>query len=155
MRRQDLLDERRAGAGHADDEHRQFLFRMSRLGQRLPRPLKRLGGEARNEAVVPCGQRRAIEARRHRPQPVCLLVMPHSHCVIAQIVVGLTQSEVNGDARQCVETWPLGEASHAIHQRAVGLRHTLHRGQLLERGREILDRQGEMARRLLEHPAVR
>ena len=61
---------------------------------------KRFGGEARNEAVVLCGQRRAIEAHRHRLEPVCLFVMPHRLCVIAQIVVGLAQSEVNVDARK-------------------------------------------------------
>ena len=43
------------------DEHRQVVFRTGRSGQRLPRVLERFRGEARNDVVVLCGQRRAIQ----------------------------------------------------------------------------------------------
>ncbi len=155
MRRQDLLDQRRAGAGHADDEDRQAVSRTRPRDQRLPCALERIGGEVLNEVVVSRNQRRAIEAHGHRPQPVGRFVMPHRLRVIAEVVVRLAKAELNVDALLYVEARPIGQAAHAIHQRTVGLCHALHHGQFQKGGRENLGCLGEMARGLLEHAAVR
>ena len=81
--------------------------------------------------------------------------MPHRLRVIAEIVVGLAKAELNVDAMRRVETRSLGQGAHAIHQRTVGLRHSLHHGQFQKGGRENLGGLGEAARGLLEHAAVR
>jgi len=152
MGRKDLFDERGAGADHAGDEHGHVVSRMLRPGERLRCALKRFGGEERNGAVDLSGEPGAIQPLRHRPELVPRIVVPHRLRVIAEIVESLAQSEADGDARRRIKARPLGKVAHAIDQWAVGFRHALHHGQLLEGARESLDRLGQVAGGLFELP---
>ena len=66
----------------------------SALASACPCALERIGGEALDEAVVLCGQLRAIEAHGRRPQPVCRFAIPHRLRVIAEIIVGLAETKL-------------------------------------------------------------
>jgi hypothetical protein len=81
--------------------------------------------------------------------------LPHRLRVIAEVVEGFPQAELNAGARHCVKARPLGEAMHAIHQRPVGPREALDSAQFLKGGREFFDCQGQVLDGLLEHPADR
>ena len=81
--------------------------------------------------------------------------MPNSLLILAKIVKGFAEAEVNVDARRHVEFRRLDKSTHAIDQRAIGRRHAFHRGELLESDRLALDCLSQVARGLLKHSARR
>ena len=110
----DLLHQRRAGARHAEDQHRQF-GRRAKVAMRREERL-RMGCD---QALHAGAELRPVERLPARGDPIRRVEVPHRRRIVAEIVGRLAKAVMHPHARQRLQR-PIGQQRlHLIQHRPV------------------------------------